>query len=434
MTGDNRLMLPCLRVSGLGGQDARAPRQDPAGRTALSRFSFSTAPGFVCAYGPVPIIVHLVMAKADPPRPQYAPLRQRQRTRYAVGGAATELKQESIWKRRMGKPGATDWYFFALELKTMINAGMTLLSALELLIRTSDKYRMRVMAERLRVRVSSGENLTTAVEQDEELPPLVKALITMGNRTGQLTEMLELVARHYTMLRDIRGQILRITIYPVALTIMGTCVLILRDTILYVVQQHMQTARALGLATFRYGGPVLCGLCAGAALALLIKRVGGSVTAGKILLTVPLVGSLQRQYSIAVFCDVAASAIDAGMPITPSYELAANSMPNKALGEKLLETTHFLRDGEPLSEALRQTGIFPQSALGMVVSGEAVAEQPYLMRRLATYYYDEIQVTVKMTLRALAPVMVCVIAIAYFGNSNILGYLAAFLAFLLLLV
>lgn len=122
------------------------------------------------------------------------------------------------------------------------------------------------------------------------------------------------------------------------------------------------------------------------------------------------------------------------MPINMAYDLASKSTPNGVIAERLESTADYLRDGESLGETLRQSGVLDAGSLGMVRAGESAAEAPLLMRKLAQHHTGEVRLSINLLVKVVLPLMIPIVAAAYFVDSTMLGWLAFAVTFLFLLM
>jgi type II secretory pathway component PulF len=365
----------------------------------------------------------------EPPRPEYPPIHTKpersraERMQLAATGT-------SVMTRGLGAPSAKDWYFFALELRTMIQAGVPMISALKMLESSSERYRVKKTAAFVAHGLKEGQGLETAAKGASDLPPLLRALLTLGNRSGTLTHTLDLIVRHYQWILEIRSLILRSIWYPAILVVLGAFIMVGRETAIASLTGRMGTGDAFVRYMNQFFGPIVVGTIAAVIVTTALKHPRFKRGVDAFILTIPGLGGVVKKYAIAIFFEVLAATIEAGMPITAGYQLAANSTPNKQVGDRLARPLHFLQDGESLAETLRQTGVLDADARGMVAAGEASAEAPFLMRKLAEYYNGEVRSQVRMLVVVYTPLMMPLVAIAYFVRADVLGWMAFILVFL----
>ncbi|MGI8908465.1 MAG: type II secretion system F family protein [Candidatus Sumerlaeaceae bacterium] len=368
--------------------------------------------------------------REDPPRPQYPPIHTKPKRVVSAAPAPGNLNPDLPLLKQFGKPSNRDWFFFSLELRTLLSAGVPVIQALKLLETSSERLRVKRAAGLVGARLAQGSSLVAAVRGDRDLPLLVQALLILGQQSGRLTTTLDLIVRHYQWMLEIRGLILRSIWYPAALVVLGSFIMVGRDTTIASMTGKMDTIQAFWHYLNVYFGPVVMGTIAALIVSTAIKLRQFRRAVDAFILTVPGLGGVSKKYAVGVFFEVLSATVEAGMPVTLGYEMAAASAPNVIIGERLAKWVHYIADGESLGETLRQTGVLDPDALAMVIAGEASAEAPFLMRRLASYYHDEIRVRTRMLVSIYTPFSIPVVAIGYFISASVLGWLAFVLVFL----
>lgn len=348
------------------------------------------------------------------------------------GRQHTDLSPASI-----NPPGVYDWYFFTLELQTSLSAGLPFVQAVSLVATDAPKHAIR-RAGNIILQQLQHSSASKAIMQASAIPPLIRQMLVVSLRGGDTGPVLRMVVDHYGWLLDIRGQVLRVIAYPAMLTILGAAIMILRDVAMATLarQQDPQVAERLSAgeaavqASLRYGLPILAGAVAGIVLAWLVYLPGIRTVFDRIVVTAPVVGKIIRQYSQAVFFRVMAVLMEAGMPVTDAWNMSARVMPNEHLGKAMEQGLRFLRDGEPLEEALRQTNVMDRESNSMAAIGEVAGTVPAALRRYSAYREMELRSRVKMITSLLGLPCLVIIALGYFHNSAWLAALVFVLVFI----
>jgi len=336
--------------------------------------------------------------------------------------------------RKLGRPTPRDWYLFSLELRTMLDAGVAISRALDMLAQHSTRFKVKKAAAMAGRALAQGKSFDDALKSGDGIPAMVRAMLILGSRAGRLVETVDLLIRHYRWLIDVRRLILKGVWYPAALVILGTLVFVVRDTSIAVLKGYMGIIEALFHYSMKYLFPVIfSGFCGGLTAELLKTRLVRPYL-DRVLITVPLLGKLVYKYALAVFFEILSACVESGMPITMGYTLAARATTNSVVGDRLEDAVEFLQDGESLAETLRQSAVLDKGSLGIVASGESVAEAPFLMRKLAAHYHDEVQLTTKGIITVMMIMFVPLIAVAYFIAPGVMNWLAFGLVFLFRLI
>ncbi len=113
---------------------------------------------------------------------------------------------------------------FARTLSTMLKSGVNILDGLEIVAKTSGNKVIERGLMEARDRIARGEMLSDALRDNPVYPPLVIEMISAGEKTGGLDEMLEKVAEFYEEEVDAAVEALTTMIEPLMLLIIGAMV------------------------------------------------------------------------------------------------------------------------------------------------------------------------------------------------------------------
>ncbi len=130
---------------------------------------------------------------------------------------------------------------FAATLATLLASGVPLLTALDIVKNILGNTRLVEVVEDARVNIREGESIAQPLKRSGEFPPLVTHMIAVGEKSGQLEEMLENIAFSYQRETDLRIQTMTKVIEPVMIVILGVAVAIIVFAILLPILQLNQT-------------------------------------------------------------------------------------------------------------------------------------------------------------------------------------------------
>lgn len=130
---------------------------------------------------------------------------------------------------------------FARTLGTLLASGVPLLSALDIVKNILGNTRLIEVVEDARVNIREGESIAQPLKRSGEFPPLVTHMIAVGERSGQLEEMLENVAVAYNQQVDMRVQALTTILEPLMIVLMGGAVAVVVFAVMLPILQLNQT-------------------------------------------------------------------------------------------------------------------------------------------------------------------------------------------------
>jgi general secretion pathway protein F len=113
---------------------------------------------------------------------------------------------------------------FARTLATLLQSGVPLLKALDIVRNVLDNARLAKVIEEATGSIREGESIANPLKRSGDFPPIVTHMIAVGEKSGQLEQMLENVARAYDTQVDTRVQALTSLLEPLMIVIMGGAV------------------------------------------------------------------------------------------------------------------------------------------------------------------------------------------------------------------
>ena len=113
---------------------------------------------------------------------------------------------------------------FARTLATLLQSGVPLLKAMDIVKNVLDNARLSKVIEEAIGSICEGESIAQPLKRSGDFPPIVTHMIAVGEKSGQLETMLENVARAYDTQIDTRVQALTSLLEPLMMIVMGGAV------------------------------------------------------------------------------------------------------------------------------------------------------------------------------------------------------------------
>jgi general secretion pathway protein F len=110
---------------------------------------------------------------------------------------------------------------FSKTLSTMLQAGVPLLRALDIVKAILGNTVLTKVVEDAKESIKEGESIAAPLKRSGEFPPIVTHMIAVGERSGQLEQMLENVAQAYETEIDMKMARLTTLLEPVMILLMG---------------------------------------------------------------------------------------------------------------------------------------------------------------------------------------------------------------------
>jgi type IV pilus assembly protein PilC len=295
---------------------------------------------------------------------------------------------------------------------------------------------VRPVAGRIRQDIENGDNLEHALKKEVGVfPPLFLALVYVGERTGQLPEVLGELEKYYLLQQRLWRQFIGQILWPVFQLVAGILVISAEIWILGIIGKSTGTkpldplgiglTGTKGALIFLFGSfGALGGLIA---LYLFLSRsLRHKAVVDAVLLRIPALGPTLRALALMRFCLALRLTLETGMPIRQALRLSLWATGNAAFEATSETAEEAIRRGDDLTTALTTTRVFPQDFLDVVASAEEGGRTAEVMKNRAEYYEDVARMRLGILARvasfaiwaAVAIVMVVAIIRMY---MNILG-------------
>ncbi|HWX86690.1 MAG TPA: type II secretion system F family protein [Solirubrobacteraceae bacterium] len=313
---------------------------------------------------------------------------------------------------------------FSRQLATMISSGLSILRALYVLEEQTENKFLKETVIQVRKDVEAGLSLSGAMESHPKVfNPLFVAMTRAGEAGGLLEGSLMQVADQLEKEASLRRQIRSAMIYPTlvitfAVGVMMALVAFLVPVFAGVFKQFggelpaiTQVSVAMSHAVVGYWWAMFAG--AGAAAFAFIKwkkSSWGRPQWDRFRLRVPMkIGTIVQQVAVARWSRTLSSLMSAGVPLLLALEIVGKTGGNVAVEEAMDGVIASVKRGGTLAEPLSKTTIFPTMVTHMVGVGEETGALDAMLAKVADFYEDQVEASVKALTSILEPIMIIVI-------------------------
>jgi type IV pilus assembly protein PilC len=319
-------------------------------------------------------------------------------------------------KRR--KVTLEQFVIFNQQFLTLVRAGLPIVQALELLAKRQRNQYFKMLLEDVRDRTKGGELISDAFEAQGAFPKIYSTTLMAGEKSGNLDEVLSRYVSFQRLSLSVRKKLISSLIYP-AILIVGVIGLIV-CLVTFVIPKFAQLFNDLGqklpamteftinVATAAKHYLLLVALVlVGVFFAMRAwsRTAGGAETLDRIKLNLPLVGSIWQRYQIAMFSRMMSTLLSGGLPLVSGLETAGQSMSSRLIVNGIKEAARKVREGQPLSHSLEQTGVFPELAVEMIEVGEATGALPTMLNSVAEFYEEDVQSALSAAMSLIEPLL-----------------------------
>jgi type IV pilus assembly protein PilC len=324
--------------------------------------------------------------------------------------------------RIFGKPKIKlkDLAIFSRQFATMINAGLSLLRALNILTeQTENKELARVLGE-CRNDIETGNSLSSAMaKHPDAFPPLMVNMSRAGEVGGFLDQVMLQIADNYEAEVKLRGKVKSAMTYPIV--VLCIAVLAVIGMLLFIVPTFVGLFKTLG-GTLPAPTRVLVALSSGLKVGIVplivfiivsmnvwrkIKRkpqVRNIVDPLKLKL--PVFGPLVQKIALARFARNLGTMMQSGVPILQSLDIVAETTGNIVLERATRDVQESVRTGESLTKPLSEHPVFPPMVVQMMAVGEDTGALDNMLHKIAEFYDQEVESTTESLTALIEPLMI----------------------------
>ncbi|MGC9399082.1 MAG: type II secretion system F family protein [Anaerolineae bacterium] len=319
----------------------------------------------------------------------------------------------------------SDLIIFSQQLATMLEAGLPILTALELLAEQASKPALQDVLLDVIEDLRQGQPLSAALNaHPETFPSIYTRTIVVGEHTGNLEEVLRRMSIYLEKEEALTRKLRDAMIYPLFVVAVAIFVVILMFTIAlppmialfdtFDAQLPWPTRFLIGLTEFlnTYGLHLLLGgVVTTAVLGWWSTQPAGRRLRDRLLLRLPLVGRVMLLGQVTRFTHTAAMLIRAGIPLAEVIDLALNPVNNVILGDALRRVRTALLTGRGLARPLSEESVLPSLLAQMVRVGEESGTLEESLVTLTTFYENEMDHKVAQLVAAVEPALTIIVGV-----------------------
>ena len=363
-------------------------------------------------------------------------LRQQNTIPTKISAKGKEFKISLPFKKKVKQRAIA---VFTRQLATMIDAGLPLVQSLEILSAQQDSKIFKDIIREIREDVEGGSTFAGALmKHPGTFDDLYTNLVVAGEEGGILDNILNRLANYIEKAEALKKKVKSALVYPS--TIVGVAIMVVMILMIFVIPVFetmfksagqtlpLPTAIVVALSKFvrRY---ILIVIPALILLFYLLKKYrqteNGKTVIDRLLLQLPVFGSLFKKISVARFSRTLGTLVSSGVPILDGLNIVSKTSGNKTIETAILNARSSIREGETIAEPLGRSGVFPPMVIQMISVGESTGALDSMLSKIADFYEDEVDVAVANLTSLLEPLLMCFLGVVI-GGVVIAMYLPIF--------
>ncbi len=324
-----------------------------------------------------------------------------------------------------------DVVVFTRQFATMINAGLPLVQALDILAQQTENKLLADTTRQVVYDVESGQTLADALRKHPKaFNDLYVNMVAAGEAGGILDTILvrlaEFLEKNDAIVRKVKGAM----IYPGV--IMSVAVIAISVLLIFVIptfqnmfasvnlQLPLPTRIVIGAShtLTQYWWLILGAIGAGVfALNRYYQTAPGRLQIDTLLLKTPVLGDVLRKAAVSRFTRT--------LGTLDGLEITARTAGNMVIHNAVMESRASIAGGETIAAPLAKSKVFPPMVISMISVGEQTGGMDEMLSKIADFYDDEVDAAVSALLSLMEPVMIVVLGVIV-GGMVIAMYLPIF--------
>ncbi len=319
-----------------------------------------------------------------------------------------------------GKVKSDELHSFTRQLATLVNAGIPLVGALDTLVRQIYNPALKKIVAQIKESVNEGNSLTVAMAEHPKLFSKVYVnMVRAGEASGSLDVVLDRLAEFGERQQALQSRFKAALAYPVFMAVVGSLVLfslvafvVPKITEVFVEMQQtlpLPTVILLWVSHFlqSYWWVLLVLLTLlGFSLRRFVMSERGGYLWDRMLLRLPVLGSINLKIALARFSRTLSSLMQSGVSLLVALQIVRNIVNNQLLAEVIDEAIEDIQKGKSMTGSLSGSSWFPPMVVQMLSVGEQSGSLETMLGKVADVYEREVETKIMAFTALLEPTMI----------------------------
>ena len=342
-----------------------------------------------------------------------------------INKAGFEINLEPL-KLALAKVTVKDKAVFSRQFSVMVNAGVAIIRALGILADQAPNPKLKRALLGSSAEVQQGTSLSESMKDYPEcFNNLYVSMVEAGEAGGVLDEVLMRLSKLLEDMAKLQNQIKSAMAYPVTVGIFAVIAFLGMTIFLIPVfggifeglgaELPLLTRVMLGISDILRSWKVLIPIVAFVGISFIVrnyyKTPMGRVQIDGFMLKMPLFGDLNEKIAVARFCRIFGTLTRSGVPVLQCFDIVCDTIGNQVLVNAVQAAKNDIQQGGMISLAIQKENVFPALAIQMISIGEETGELDGMMEKVADFYEDEVEQSVKALTSMIEPIMMVGIAV-----------------------
>lgn len=338
------------------------------------------------------------------------------------GDEVKRLVAGGLFQRKISRDELAQFCFY---VERLVSGGVPLLEGLSDVRDSVSNPTLRNTIGLLISDIEQGVTLSQAMKQYPKVfDEIFVALVEAGEQSGELDTVLRNIGENIRWQADIVKRMRKVFSYPIfALVVMmgatyGLMILVVpkMTTLLKTLGQELPPYTLALIATSEFLQEYLVQMIVVILLLIFALKMSTTVIPGldyyfdKMKLRMPIVGPVVEKLLMSRFANIFGMIYASGISVIDGLKISKGSMGNKFMARGLDGVIHNITEGSTLTNAFRESGLFPPLVLRMIRLGETTGGVDQAMQQIKSYYDRDANEAIEAAQAAIGPIMMVFIA------------------------
>ncbi|MEK7202522.1 MAG: type II secretion system F family protein [Patescibacteria group bacterium] len=334
-------------------------------------------------------------------------------------------KTDSLFTSLFVRVNHKDRAFLARQLAVMLESGLPITQAIRSLIEQTKNPLMEEVLQVVLVDLENGLKFSVAIKKHPQVfNDVFVSVIASGEVTGQLDVVANLLADELERDQGFRSRVIGALLYPafiiMAMIVVGIIMVTKIVPALELVFKEANatlpwttlTVIAITNSLIYYWYVYIIVIVGGIfGLSRYLATVDGRRNSNGLLLKIPAFGTMLRNMEMARFTRIFGLMMQAGVPIIQALDSVAMVLDNVLYKESLNVVARNVERGSPIAQSLQRDNLFPATVTQMIAVGEQTGKLEQVLHKLANYYEEETNQSIKNITALTEPVIFIIVGL-----------------------
>jgi len=322
-----------------------------------------------------------------------------------------------------------DIIFFTTQLAVMVDTGVPLSEALDMLGENTEHTGMQKLLTQVSSDVKSGMEFSGALEKHPKVfDTLFVSLMRASEASGTMGQMLQRVSTYMEQQRETRKRIKGAMVYPACM--LAFCVVIIVCLLVFILPKFEKiyagkkavlptpTRVLLGIShgLTDYWPYIVGGLALGiTGLVMFLRTDGGQAALDTFRIRMPILGRMYRKACLAKSLRCMSTMVTTGVKMLEGLEITANVAGNRHYHAVWSHVAEGVREGSTVADELMDSALIPPNICQMIRAGEKAGKLGMVMDRVAKFCEEDLKVAVKAVTDMIEPAMIIIMGLIVGG-------------------